>query len=191
MKRWGHLKDVRFDHNERKMDLGEGNFIFVGSSCDMFAENVHPEWIIKTLQHCEKYDKNGYLFQTKNPKAFSDYAANIAAIEKFALCVTLETNRWYEDIMKNSPKITSRVYEFAEIPYSNKYVTIEPIMDFDLVEFVLMLQDINPIQINIGADSGGHNLPEPSKDKILQLIAELEKFTKVKLKKNLNRLLNE
>ena len=46
-----------------------------------------------------------------------------------------------------------------------------------------------PIQVNIGADSGGNNLPEPSKEKIIELIFELEKFTKVKQKKNLKRLL--
>jgi len=188
MKRWGNLKDVRFDESELKTDLGKDNFIFVGSSCDMFAEDVNPKWVIKTLQHCDKYE-NHYLLQTKNPKAFSDYAANIASLSSFSLCATIETNRWYGNIMVSSPKITNRVYAMTDIPYVDKYVTIEPIMDFDMIEFVRMLKDINPIQINIGADSGNNNLPEPSKDKILNLITELETFTKVKKKKNLNRLL--
>lgn len=189
MKRWGHLKPIRFDHNERKMDLGENNFIFVGSSCDMFAENVHPEWVIKTLQRCEKYNKNGYLLQTKNPKAFSDYAPNIAALEKFALCITLESNIFYPDIMKNSPKPKERVFEFSKIPVKEKYITIEPIMDFDVFTFIEIIKECDPIQVNIGADSGNNNLLEPSKEKILELITELEKFTKVKQKKNLSRLL--
>jgi hypothetical protein len=34
-----------------------------------------------------------------------------------------------------------------------------------------------------------NGLPEPPKEKILELIAELEKFTKVVQKKNLGRLL--
>ena len=32
--------ELKFDEKELKTDLGEGNFIFVGSSCDMFADAV-------------------------------------------------------------------------------------------------------------------------------------------------------
>ena len=45
MKRWGRLKPVRLDEKELKTDLGNDNFIFVGSSCDMFAQNIPDEWI--------------------------------------------------------------------------------------------------------------------------------------------------
>lgn len=34
-------------------------------------------------------------------------------------------------------------------------------MDFDLKEFVTLLKISNPVQINIGADSGSNNIPEP------------------------------
>lgn len=44
-------------------------------------------------------------------------------------------------------------------------------------------------QVNIGADSGGNHLPEPSAAKVLALIEELVKFTTVERKKNLARLL--
>jgi len=189
MKRWGQLKPVRLDEKELETDLGKGNFIFVGSSCDMFAEDIPSEWIIKTLLHCENYNENGYLFQTKNPEAYSGYGVNIAAIEKFILCTTIETNRWYPNIMANCPTPEQRSASFSKIPYNKKYITIEPIMDFDLYYMVNEIKSCNPIQVNIGADSGNNNLPEPSKEKILKLISELEKFTIVKQKKNLNRLL--
>ncbi len=61
-------------------------------------------------------------------------------------------------------------------------------MDFDLDKLVPLISVCRPIQVNIGADSGNNGLPEPSKEKVLKLIEELEKFTKVKQKKNLNRL---
>jgi len=48
---------------------------------------------------------------------------------------------------------------------------------------------MRPEQVNIGANSGGHKLPEPSKNKILMLIDELNKFTKIHNKKNLGRIL--
>ena len=54
-----------------------------------------------------------------------------------------------------------------------------------------MTKSCKPVQANIGADSSPkrNNLPEPPKEKILELIAELETFTKVVKKKNLKRLL--
>jgi hypothetical protein len=54
-----------------------------------------------------------------------------------------------------------------------------------------MLKKCDPIQINIGADSGNNNLPEPSKGKVLALIDELQKFTVIDQKRNLSRLLNK
>lgn len=70
-------------------------------------------------------------------------------------------------------------------------ITIEPIMDFNLVPFIEMLRNIMPEWVNIGADSQGHDLREPPAGKIKELIAELERFTEVKIKSNLKRLLKE
>ncbi len=71
----------------------------------------------------------------------------------------------------------------------NTYVTIEPIMDFDLEEMVELIKKCNPQQVNIGADSGNNHLPEPPKEKIFKLIEALSSFTTVKQKDNLKRLL--
>ena len=72
--------------------------------------------------------------------------------------------------------------------YNRTMVTIEPIMDFDLDILVSLVSICKPQFINIGADSQGHNLPEPSGEKVDALIKELKKFTEVKIKKNLKRL---
>lgn len=187
MKRWGSLKDARFDEKELKTDLGENNFIFVGSSCDMFAENIDESWINKTLNHCDKFD-NKYLFQSKNPENFFYWMFSLP--DNSTICTTLETNRVYPGIMKNAPIPRKRVLTFQKIRIRfEKIITIEPIIDFDLKEFIQMIYNCGPKQVNIGADSGGHNLPEPPKEKILELIQELEKFTIVKQKKNIKRLL--
>ena len=86
-------------------------------------------------------------------------------------------------------------FERAESMYKitgyEKQVTIEPIIDFDLNEMVTLIKMCNPQQVNIGADSGNNNLPEPSKEKLLALIEELQKFTVIDRKTNLNRLLNK
>lgn len=185
MKRWGHLKDVRFDESELKTNLGSGNFIFVGSSCDMFAVDIPYEWIIKTMDHCNKFD-NTYLFQSKNPKYFD--ATAVFGVEKFFLCTTLESNRHYPDIMQNCPDPVDRAIELGRIPIEEKYITIEPIMDFDLGAFLSMIKYCNPQQVNIGADSGNNKLPEPSSAKIGELIEAVSEFTTVNQKKNLKRL---
>jgi DNA repair photolyase len=176
MNRWGKLNPVRFDEKEFKTDLGQGNFIFVGSSCDMFAKEIPGQWITKTLDYCSKFN-NAYLFQTKNPEAINDNYLPANSV----VCTTIETNREYPDIMKKSPIPIARAEAMAyqidsSIP---KYVTIEPIMDFDIRLMVYWMQCIKPVQINIGADTGKNNLPEPSVVKIRELIAELEKITKV------------
>ena len=188
MHRWGKQKPVRFDEKELKTNLGEGNFIFVGSSCDMFANEIPDEWIRATLIHCETYFKNKYLFQTKNPERVLFIPIST---DNYVVCSTIETNRWYPHIMQNSPKIVDRAQALESLNAGgiDVYITVEPILDFDLAELVNLIRFTNPQQVNIGADSGNNHLPEPPKEKILQLIAELEKFTVVKQKSNLKRLL--
>jgi DNA repair photolyase len=178
-----------FDESELKTNLGSGNFIFVGSSNDLFAKDIPEEWILKTLKHCEKFDSK-YLFQSKNPTRILDYIDACVISDKSVVCTTIETNRYYHDIMKNCPLVGNRADAMNIISEVVKtFVTVEPIMDFDLPEFIELIKKANPVQVNIGADTGNNHLPEPSKEKILELIAELEKFTKVKQKSNLSRLL--
>lgn len=186
MKRWGKLNQVRLDEGELTIPMGEGKFIFVGSSCDMWAEDIPAEWIIKTLEHCREFD-NTYLFQSKNPRGFISLGSNMP--DKIALCTTIETNRVYPEVMKYSPDPVERALVFGKIPIEDKYVTIEPIMDFDLYSLVKLIEFCRPKQVNIGADSGGHKLPEPEPWKIQRLIEELDEITVVKQKKNLKRIL--
>ena len=67
-------------------------------------------------------------------------------------------------------------------------VSIEPVIDFDLKVFVEWIKEINPGFVAIGADSQGHNLPEPSPEKLRSFIQELIKITHVVEKSNLARL---
>ena len=183
VKRWGALPKIRFDEKELKTDLGKDNFIFVGSSNDIFAGEISCEWILKTLEYCRKFD-NKYLFQTKSPSSYKWFWDTFP--EKTTLGTTIESNRNYPEI-SDAPPVEYRAHSISinRDKGFETMVTIEPILDFDLDEFVTMLKDINPTWINIGADSGGHNLPEPSPEKIEALIKALPN---IKIKKNLSRL---
>lgn len=187
MKRFGKQRPVRFDEKELKTDLGHDNFIFVGSSCDMFADKISFHWISETLEHCWEYYDNDYLFQTKNPNRLIKFDDELPI--PTVICTTIESNEWYKDIMQNSPTPLDRAYGMEKLTDYKKYVTIEPILDFDLNEMIRLIDMCNPVQVNIGADSGNNNLPEPPKEKILELIRELSGFTIVKQKNNLARLL--
>jgi hypothetical protein len=91
--------------------------------------------------------------------------------------------------MGNCPRPVERAGAMEKIGIFDKFVTIEPIMDFDLSDMVKLIKVCNPAQVNIGADSGNNNLPEPSKEKLLELIEKLQKFTVIDQKRNLTRLL--
>ena len=64
-------------------------------------------------------------------------------------------------------------------------VTIEPVLKFDVFEMIDILRIIKPEWINLGADSGNHKLPEPAKEKLLELMDRID----IRQKKNLKRLL--
>jgi len=178
------LNEIRLDDKEFKTNLGKNNFIFVGSSTDMFAENIPDSWIENVLYHCRKYD-NEYLFQSKNPKRF--YNFNFP--QKTILGTTIESNRDYN--LSKAPDVFERAAAMNVLASTRKYkimVTIEPIIDFDLNEIIKLIKWSCPNWVNIGADSKGHNLPEPNFDKVQKLVNRLKEFVIVKQKKNLNRL---
>lgn len=174
----------RIDEKAMTKNLGKNKNIFICAQNDLFAQNV-PENIIKEImQYCGKYPENTYLFQTKNPK-------NIRRImpENSIVCVTIESNRWYPEFMGNTPRPIDRIIECQKIRHE-LHITCEPLMAYDLISFVDLLKSTSPTQINLGANSNKSiKLPEPSKDEVLALILELEKFTKVVIKKNLSRLI--
>ena len=173
--------ELHFAESEMNTNLGLGNFIFVGSSTDMWAETVPREWIVSTLKRCIEF-KNRYLFQSKNPARFIGFIFPGGAIYG----TTIETNRCYPSISK-APNTLARKTAMLKVA-SPKMVSIEPIMDFDLDDMVRWIKEIAPEFVSIGADSKGHKLPEPPPEKVHALIEELRGITTVKIKDNLKRL---
>ena len=185
MKKWGEQPPLHIDEKDLMTNLGEGNFIFVGHTIDLFAEDVPALWIIQVLEQCVKY-KNRYLYQTKNTSRFLEFLGMYP--KDCLLGTTIETNR---DIVDSAAPLVS--HRARHLGWLSKYgfetmVTIEPIFDFDLDELVDLIVLANPEWVNIGADSKGHNLPEPPKEKVEKLIEILQKTTQIKLKGNLRRI---
>lgn len=179
-------KPSRLVNKVLKEDLGKNNFIFVCSGCDLFAEDVPAKWIEQVLDACRYYD-NKYLFQSKNPGRILEFKKLLPP--KVVIGTTIESNKNYPQ-MGLAPGVVSRANDMKAIKDAGyeTMVTIEPIMDFDMTALTKMIESCKPSWVNIGADSKGHQLPEPDKQKIIDLIKELERFTVVKQKSNLKRI---
>ena len=80
-------------------DLGEGNTIFVGSSCDMWADVIPTEQIKTILAYCSNFS-NIYIFQSKNPQRFTRLFIHQPSWFPIntTLGTTIESNRTYDGI---------------------------------------------------------------------------------------------
>lgn len=163
---------------ELKTNLGDGNFIFVGSMNDIWGDWIPSEWITKILKHCQKYN-NKYLFQSKNPERFLEFKNGYMP----SFCV------WGTTCECDSIKSILRIGDLKELN-ATTMISIEPIMKIKSIKsLVSWIKILNPSFVVIGADSKGHNLSEPSSKEIKSLINQLSWFTKVISKDNLKRLL--
>jgi hypothetical protein len=189
MKRRGEQKPLHLDEKELRTDLGQYNFIFVCSGCDLFHSDTPDKWIERIVDYTKVFD-NRYLWHTKNPQRYLNWRESFGNND--VLCVTMETNLHIPEIMGNAPAPEKRADAAADLPEKYKrMVTIEPIMKFNLKDFSHMILRTQPDQVNIGSDSGNNGLPEPSGKEIKALIECLEIYTKVLKKPNLKRLLKE
>lgn len=158
-----------------------GGTRFLCSCTDLFANDVRYMDITRILLWASQMQVTWWI-QTKNPnhQAFRGIMGLLES--NFKTGITLETN-WPTEVVSNAPNPIDRLVVGVD------YITIEPIMMFDLEKFIWMIEKIDPHWINIGADSGNNGLPEPSEDDILQLIKELRVLGyDVRLKPNLERL---
>lgn len=177
---------------------GKGKTVFIGSMIDMWAYDIHGGFISKVLKRCREYPQNTYVFLTKNPERFGEFFFEFPL--DTMLGITLETNE-YEDDFTEAPDPANRAWTFADLsmaPYKlTKFVSIEPIMKFDLGQLLTehptplpeLIKEIKPTFVSIGADSKDHKLPEPPAQKVLRLIERLSEFTEVRIKPNMKRLI--
>jgi len=147
----------------------------------------------KVIDTIRKHEDRTFYIQTKDPDVFVTIANHIGIPKNLKLGVTLETcvdefstpskYRKYSEISRApTPRDRLRKIFFHVGSWRINYVTIEPIFDFPLREFVSWIKHIRPEFVYIGYDNHNCKLPEPPLEKTLQLIEEFKKFTEVKLK---------
>jgi len=179
---------IRLLEDELDVNYGKGNIIFVDNCNDLFASLVPDEWIRKVLIHCHKYPHNKYVFQTKNPERYLGFQEMFP--EGSLLGCTIETNRLTTNDISSAPIPFERMLAMSKLGGSRRFVTIEPILDFDVDTMAEWMELISPEFINIGADSQRHELNEPKEWKVRQLISLLRKMPgEIRIKTNLERLI--
>ncbi len=175
---------LRLIESEFKVNYGEGKTIFIENCNDLFAKEVPQHFINRIIVHCLRYPNNTYVFQTKNPARYLTMDALFPS--NSILGCTIETNRIMG--ISNAPPPVERFMAMQTLK-ARKFITIEPVLDFDVDILAKMIADINPEFLNLGADSKNHHLPEPSVKKIHELVAKLKTYgIELREKHNLQRL---
>jgi hypothetical protein len=114
------------------------------------------------------------------------------------LGTTLESDIWYPVTMGDAPPPLERVVGMLWLKgmcegkqHTSRFVTIEPILGFEPAKFLDYLRMMAPDFVNIGADSKGHGLPEPTAVGVNALICGLKVLgIEIRQKSNLSRLLS-
>jgi len=158
----------------------KGGVVFVSDMGDIFSPGVKDEWVIRVIKHISKFPDTYFLFLTKNPTRYKDFI-NIMP-QNAILGTTLETNRddlYTEHHISQAPLPSIRYRAMKEIGWPLKFVSIEPILDFDLEVFTKWIKDISPFMVYVGYDNYNWKLPEPPLSKTEKLINMLSDFTLV------------
>lgn len=159
---WERLEDDWIQNHlpERTID---DQFIWCCSSGDIsFLSKNKMQLILEKISYMPSLT---FFIQTKDP----EYYNNLIFPKNIILGITLETNYKTKKISK-APNPSERVKAFKEIEWNRKFITIEPILAFDLEIFNEMIKEINPERIYIGYDSKKCKLDEPSLESTRMLI---------------------
>ena len=164
----------------------KGEFVFISDMGDLFCNAVPTEWIANVCDAIRESPEAEFLFMTKNPQRYMGIASAIP--NNVVLGATIESDRDYIALSKapnQSDRLTAMRQLIGTLP-TRRFVSIEPILDFNLDPFVEQLSKIKPWAVAVGYDNWKHKLPEPSQERTNALISALETFTTV-YKKTIRR----
>jgi DNA repair photolyase len=176
--------------NEREMQrkFKADDFVFVSDMCDLFGAWVPSETIQKVLDRCRFKLKTNFLFLTKNPGRYTEFLNTFLKFNA-TLGATVESDCAQK--FSKAPSPTDRLYAMYDLEYPRKFLSIEPIMAFNLVSFSDSIRNIPYLQkIAIGYDNYFHNLPEPPLATTQKLIQWLRGWGYEVIEKTLREPLN-
>jgi protein gp37 len=168
-----------------KKTFKPGGLVFVCDMGDIMGAWWPTDWIQAVLDRIALFPQTDFLLCSKNPERYLDFIFPPNVI----LGTTFETNRLTWEYSWAAPPEVRQVCLHV-VPHPRKFVSIEPIMDFDLDVLHDWIKEIRPEIVEVGADNYGYGLPEPTGAKIRLLLYLLKGIVpKVVEKDGLGRLL--
>lgn len=159
------------DQKQMNRQFKSSDFVFVQ---DMNDIAFCPDQFFPILIEKMKSNDARYLFLTKNPDFYKHWWHHLDF--NCILGATIETN--YDFDGSKAPQPSTRMDDmlaFDESIGTNlQFVSIEPIMDFDLDIFSADLLDLKPWGVAIGYDNYNNHLVEPTLAKTRKLISILK-----------------
>jgi len=163
---------------ELRRTFKPGEFIFVAYMGDIaFATSGE---VGRILDRIEQFPDTRFLFCSKSPRCYSLWGRRIP--DNVVLGTTIETNRDHGLSLAPSPLV--RFSWLTAICHSHKFVSIEPVMDFDIDHMLNWLITIRPEIIEVGADNYHNRLPEPQPEQLEGLLAALRSFCPAVIEKD-------
>ena len=172
-----------FHPDELSRRFKPGDFVFVSDMGDIaFARLEQRRAIVRRVS---EFPETCFLFQSKDPGIFE--GPTFSNLPNAYLGTTLETNRDYGLTRALSP--LNRYLVMRRLDHARKFISIEPVMDFELEVLVDWMRQIKPDIVEIGADNYHNCLPEPPWEKVEALLEALREFVpRVIEKDRLHRL---
>lgn len=163
-------------HLERLKRVPNSKLIFACAFGDISSALAHE--LDKIVQVMARHPDKTFLLQSKSPGTFNrrrGYPSNVV------IGTTAETTSNTQAI-SNAPSPMRRLDSLFAVRHNRKFITVEPIIEFDLEKFVQEIKLVAPEFVYIGYDSHNCGLPEPLLEKTLELIERLKGFTEVRTK---------
>jgi len=160
--------------------FAKGDFIFVSDMGDLFGDFIPDEWISEVIEHTKRFPQTYFLFLTKNPSKYEEFLDNMPM--NAILGTTIETNRdkeYVENAVSGAPLPSARYTAMKRLEWDKKFISIEPILDFDFDVFLKWTEEISPFMVYVGYDNYFKRLPEPPLSKTTKFVEELSKLTLV------------
>jgi len=151
----------------------KGDTVFVSDMGDAFGDWVKEQWIAELFNVIRRNELTTFFCSTKNPSRYTQFFFP----ENVIRAATIETNREIPPEISRAPQPKDRLNAMIDMDIWDHptFLSVEPIMDFDLDEFSQAIIEINPsFGVAVGYDNYNNHLPEPSLEKTEQLIAKLE-----------------
>ena len=167
-----HLDHVEY---RLKQTFQKSKTYFVESLGD--PSFIPPEIFQQIIDHLAEFQDTRFMLQSKNPIYFRDFKFS----KNIWLGTTFETN--YDnlaEIYSKAPVPSTRANGLWLVKHEQQkteiYITIEPVLAFDLLKMLEIVRFLNPVEIYIGRDNHGNKLPEPSEQDLMYLVRELKEL---------------